>query len=271
MKPRGRGIPPAVLEEVLALPYRDSAAFELIEQHKHELAAVMIEPIQSSNPRTDAGPFLAELRDVCTRAGVPLIFDEVITGFRVAFGGAQEHYGVTPDLATYGKILGGGLPIGAVAGSEKWMAPFNYFSDGPSIFAGGTFGGNPLTMQAGTAMISHLRDHPEVYSELSRKSGHLANEVNTFLLKEDYSAQLLHGGSLFHLVFTKDPVERGLGFNPATAELEHRYYAHLLQRGVVVPGLHIFFLSDAHSDEDVAEVIDAFRDSFRALRGEGRI
>ena len=119
--------------------------------------------------------------------------------------------------------------------------------------------------------MRHLRDHPEIYTELTTKSQHLANQVNDFLQKEEYPAQLLHGDSLFHLVFTSDPVEHGLGFNPRTAELEHLYYAHVLQRGVVVPGLHIFFLSDAHSDADVDQVIDAFQDSFRALRAEGRI
>ena len=271
VEPLGRGVSAGALAEVLALPYRDAAAFDLIEEHKQELAAVMIEPVQSSNPRSDVGPFLAELRQVCSRADVLLIFDEVITGFRLAYGGAQERFGVTPDLATYGKIIGGGLPVGAVAGAAKYMAAFNFFGGEASIFAGGTFCGNPLTMQAGTAVVRHLRDHPEIYTELTTKSQHLANEVNGFLQKEEYPAQLLHGDSLFHLVFTSDPVEHGLGFNPRTAELEHLYYAHVLQRGVVVPGLHIFFLSDAHSDADVDQVIDAFQDSFRALRAEGRI
>ncbi len=95
--------------------------------------------------------------------------------------------------------------------------------------------------------------------------------MNRFLQKEDFPAQLLHGESLFHLVFTREPVERGLHFNTETAELEHLFYAHLLKRGVIVPGLHLFFLSDAHTDEDVAQVIDAFQDSFRALRTDGRI
>jgi glutamate-1-semialdehyde 2,1-aminomutase len=271
VKPRGHGIPAATLDQVLMLPYRDPAAFELIEAHKDELAMVMIEPVQSSNPRMDVGPFLRELRETCTRAGVLLCFDEVITGFRLAWGGAQEAFGVTPDLATYGKILGGGLPIGAVAGSRELMQVFNYFGGGSPIFAGGTFCGNPMSMRVGAAVVRQLRDHPEIYEDLERRSSRLANELTRFLEKEDYPAQLLNARSMFHLVFSREPVERGRHMDGKTMQLEHLFYAHLLKNGVVVPGIHIFFLSAAHTDEDVDRLIEAFQRSFRAVREEGAI
>lgn len=270
-RPRGFGIPEATAEQVLMLPYRDGFAFDRIAEHRDELAVVLIEPVQSSNPRTDVGGFLEELREVCTRNGVLLLFDEVITGFRLGWGGGQERFGVVPDLATYGKILGGGLPVGAVAGRRSLMEVFNFFGTQSPIFAGGTFSGNPLSMQVGAAVLRHLRAHPEVYDDLRRRSDHLARELNGFLEKEDYDAQLLHGDSMFHLVFTRRPVERGNILAEEKQELQHRFYAHLLQRGVIVPGLHIFFLSAAHGDDEVEQVLEAFKDAFRAVRAEGGI
>jgi glutamate-1-semialdehyde 2,1-aminomutase len=270
-RPQGHGVPDATTEQIMFLPYRHPKAFELIEANKNELACVLIEPVQSSNPRLDVGAYLRELREVCSRTGVLLILDEVITGFRLGYGGGQERFDVVPDLATYGKILGGGLPVGAVAGPRDLMKPFNFFSDANSIFAGGTFGGNPMSMLTGAAVVRHLRDNPKIYTELQRKGDRLAEGVSRFLEQGDYPVQLLHADSMFHLMFTRDTIERGRHFDEATAMLEHRYYAHLLKRGVVVPGIHLFFISAAHSDEDVETVIDTMCESFRALRVEGQI
>jgi glutamate-1-semialdehyde 2,1-aminomutase len=271
-KPQGHGVPPGTTDQILFLPYRDPNAFELIEAHKNELACVLIEPVQSSNPRLDVGDYLKELRDVCTRTGVLFILDEVITGFRLAYGGGQERFGVTPDLATYGKILGGGLPIGAVAGPKDLMAPFDLFGSEKAIFAGGTFAGNPMSMLTGAAVLRELKTHPEIYTEVKAKGDDLAERVNNFLQQGDYPAQLLHADSMFHLVFSKDPVERGRHFNDEeTMRLENLYYAHLLKRGVIVPGIHLFFISAAHSEADIDQVVDAMTESFRAVRQEGAI
>lgn len=269
-KPQGHGVPPGTVDQIKILPYRDPHAFELIEKHADELACVLIEPVQSSNPRLDVGNYLRELREVCTRTGVLLILDEIITGFRLAYGGGQERFGVTPDLATYGKILGGGLPIGAVAGSQELMKPFNLFGSPNAIFAGGTFGGNPMSMLTGAAVLRELKAHPEIYAEMKAKGDDLAERVNRFLKAGDYPAQLLHADSLFHLVFSKDPVERGRHFSDLeTMRLEHLYYAHLLKRGVIVPGIHLFFTSAAHSEADIDQVVDAMTESFRAIREAG--
>ncbi|MGH7864700.1 MAG: aspartate aminotransferase family protein, partial [Candidatus Binataceae bacterium] len=164
-RPRGKGIPQATAEQVVILPYRDPAAFELIERHRDDLALVMIEPVQSANPRLDNREYLHELAEVCRRSGVLFMLDEVITGFRIAYGGCQEFYGLTPDLATYGKAVGGGLPIGAVAGRKDIMRQFStdMFSR-DAVFAAGTFSGNPLTMAAGCAAVEYMRDHKnEIY------------------------------------------------------------------------------------------------------------
>lgn len=266
---QGKGVPDATTDQIMFLPYRDDHAFEMIRQHKDELACVIIEPVQSSNPRLDVGEFLQGLKEVCSDSGVIFILDEVITGFRLAYGGGQEYFNVTPDLATYGKILGGGLPIGAVAGPVDLMKLFDLFGSENAIFAGGTFGGNPMSMRTGTAAVRQLKNNPEIYTDLQRKSERLTTAMNQFLQQGDYPVQLLSADSMFHLVFQKEPVERGRAFNPDTMELEHRYYAHLLKRGVIVPGIHLFFLSAAHSDDDVEEVIDAMTESFRAIRNEG--
>lgn len=269
-KPQGHGVPPGTVDQIKILPYRDPHAFELIEKHADELACVLIEPVQSSNPRLDVGSYLRDLREVCTRTGVLLILDEVITGFRLAYGGGQERFGVTADLATYGKILGGGLPIGAVAGSQELMKPFDLFGSPNAIFAGGTFGGNPMSMLTGAAVLRELKAHPEIYAEMKAKGDDLAERVNGFLKAGDYPAQLLHADSLFHLVFSKDPVERGRhAFDLETMRLEHLYYAHLLKRGVIVPGVHLFFISAAHSEADIDQVVDAMTESFHAIREAG--
>ncbi len=159
----GHGIPRAVADLVMLLPYRHPSAFDLIRRNAGELALVMVEGVQSSNPQPQAGEFLRELRQVCRNCGVLFGIDEVITGFRVAYGGAQALFDVVPDLATYGKVLGGGLPVGAIAGRADVMEVFTGLGARNGIFSGGTFSGNPLTMEAGAAAVEYLAAHPEIY------------------------------------------------------------------------------------------------------------
>ena len=156
---------------------REDEAFEIIRERKDELAVVMIEGVQSSNPRLDHGEFLRKLQQVCKECDVLFLIDEVITGFRLGYGGAQEYFDVTPDLAAYGKIIGGGTPVGALAGSEEIMKVFTPSREssegGPTgprrIFSGGTFSGNPISMIAGYAAVNHLKEHPELYSQLMER------------------------------------------------------------------------------------------------------
>ena len=268
--PLGHGIPRETLDQVLILPYRSSAAFELIRQHKDELALVMLEPVQSSNPRLDVGPFLQELRSVCSDSGVLLLLDEVITGFRLGYRGAQDFFGVKADLAIYGKVLGGGTPIGAVAGSDELMACFGL--GGRVIFSGGTFCGNPMSMRVGSAVLRTLRANPEIYSRLASESERLAHAINGFCEAERIPARLMNAQSQFKLVFTDQPVNSAWDLpSPRSpeAEIEKLFYAHLHKNGVVVPGAHVFFLSAAHTQEDVDAVIEAFQSSFLELREAG--
>ena len=267
----GGGVPALVPRDtVLMLPYRDPNAFELIRRNRDELALVMIEPVQSSNPRLDMGDFLGELIDVCRENNVLVLFDEVITGFRIEYGGCQEYYGLTPDLATYGKAIGGGMPTGAVGGRADIMNGFTGKGGAPWIFAGGTFCGNPLTMAAGTAAVSCMRDQRDtLYPYLHEQGARFQKAVNTFCADEGIPAQVMTAGSLFHLVFQEGEIRGARDIGIERRRAERQFYLHLLGNGVIIPGIHIAFFSAAHTPEDIDEVFDAFRESFLALREDG--
>ena len=267
----GAGIPEVVRNEtMLVLPYRNSAAFNLIAEHKDELAAVFIEPVQSSNPRLDCADFLQGLQAACRENGVLLCFDEVITGFRIAFGGCQEHYGITPDMATYGKALAAGAPIGAVAGRGDVMNCFSGKGDAAWIFSGGTFNGNPLSMSAGVAAMRAMAEGKDsLYPYLMEQGNRLAAEVNTFCEEHNLAAQLMNAGSMFHLRFQSSRIDSSRDVTRDGRWAEREFYLHLLGYSVIIPGIHLAFTSAAHKPEDVDQIIDAFKCSFMDLREDG--
>lgn len=267
--PMGRGIPRALQDLVMLLPYRNAAAFDLIRAHADELALVMIEGVQSSNPQPGAGEFLRELRQVCRECGVLFAIDEVITGFRLAYGGAQELFDVTPDMATYGKVLGGGLPVGAVAGRADLMEVFTGLGADRGVFSGGTFSGNPLTMEAGSAAVSHLKKHPEIYARLNAQGDRLAHAVNGFCEAHQIPAQMKNVGSMFHLFFQREPLESMRDAQSRHSAAEKGFYLHTLNRGVLVPGTQRAFLSAAHSDREVDRLIEVFQSSLADVQTEG--
>ncbi|MBO6519835.1 MAG: aminotransferase class III-fold pyridoxal phosphate-dependent enzyme [Rhodospirillales bacterium] len=160
----GHGIPHGVLNDVTLLPYKHPAALQRIRDNADTLAAVMVEPVQGSRPDGEVEGFLTELRKLCDELGIILIFDEVLTGFRLAYGGAQERFGIEADITTYGKAVAGGLPIGIVAGRKELMESFGDFTSPGGIFFGGTFSGNPLSIASGLGTLRYLRAHPETYT-----------------------------------------------------------------------------------------------------------
>ena len=267
--PMGNGIPAALADLVLLLPYRDPAAFDLIRKHKHELALVFVEGVQSSNPQPEVGPFLQELRAVCEECGVLFGIDEVITGFRVAFGGAQERFDVRPDIATYGKVIGGGLPVGAIAGRAELMEVFTGLASDKGVFSGGTFSGNPLTMEAGAAAVTHLRDHPQIYASLERRGNHLADAVNAYCDEHGIAAQMKNVGSMFHMFFQREPVNSMRDARYVNVEAQKAFYLHCLDRGVLVPGTQRAFLCSEHDDAVVEELIEVFCTSLFDVQNEG--
>ena len=267
----GAGIPEEISRDlVMMLPNRDENAYELIKQYKDDLAMVVIEPVQSSNPRLDNQEFLKGLREVCTECDVLLMFDEVITGFRIEYGGCQEYYGISPDVVTYGKAVGGGMPIGVVAGSKRVMNAFSGSDNTPPIFAGGTFNGHPLTMAAGIAILKHLKKNKkEIYPYLHKQGDRIATEINKFCSSKNIPAQMMNAGSMMHLIFSGEKIKsaRDIG----RSKIEKEFYLHLLGHNVLVPGIHLAFITFAHKPDVIDEVIDAFKKSFEDLREDGLI
>lgn len=259
--PESAGIPAAIEDTILMLPYNESA-FDLIEEHASELAGVMIEPVFGGGTIPATKEFLQKLREVTKRAGILLLFDEVITGFRLALGGAQEFYGVLPDLATYGKIIGGGLPVGAVGCSTEMME--TVIKGDMSISVAGTFSGNPLTLAAGAAVITHLRENPQIYAELSAKGDRLRNGFNDWAQSNGLPASMTGVGSMFQLHLKDSPIEAPRDMVGRLDEPLADLQLYLRLNGVFIPWLHLAFLSAAHSGDDVEEVLRVHKVSVEA-------
>jgi glutamate-1-semialdehyde 2,1-aminomutase len=267
--PMGRGVPKVIGDLMMMLPYRHAAAFDLIRKHKNELAGVMVEGVQSSNPQSGAGEFLRELANVCRASGVLFMIDEVITGFRLTYEGAQGLFGVVPDLATYGKALGGGMPIGAIAGRADVMEVFTGLGAQRGIFSGGTFSGNPMTMAAGAAAVGYMKAHPEIYPYMNGEGDRLTRAFNTFCSDRQWPVQMKNVGSMFHIYFQREPLDSVRDIRPRHPRAEKAFYLHALNRGVLVPGTQRAFLSAAHSREDVDTLIDVFTSSLTDVEADG--
>ena len=265
----GHGIPRALHDLTLLLPYNNPAAFDLIRKHKDELALVFVEGVQSSNPQKDVGPFLQALKEVCQQNGVLFGIDEVITGFRVAYGGAQERFDVVADIATYGKVMGGGLPVGAITGRADLMEVFTGLAAQNGIFSGGTFSGNPLTMEAGAAAVAHLQSHPEIYQRLEKLGNKLAVAVNSYCENESIPAHMLQVGSMFHMFFQQPSIHSMRDVRSEHMQAQKAFYLHCLNRGVLVPGTQRAFLSAAHNEEIVDDLIRVFCQSLADVNAEG--
>ncbi len=258
MSPGSAGIPDGAKNTVLVLPFNDNA-FQLIEAHAHELAGVAIEPVLGGGMLTVDAAFLEKLRNVTRKAGVLLHFDEVITGFRLALGGCQELTGVLPDVATYGKIIGGGLPIGAVACSKEMVAIAQKTDDGFS--AAGTFSGNPLTLTTGAAMLKYLQQNSHIYPDMMAKGEFLRNGFNDWCASKGYPFCMTGIGSMFQIhakaelpVFPRDLLGQD---QDALAELQ----LHFRLNNVILPWMHLAFFSAAHTQEDIDAMLQAFKAS----------
>lgn len=254
----GTGVPVAVDTVVEPLPYGDADAFERIRRLRHRLAAVIVEPVQSSHPTSDHIPWLKELEHVCRDNDVLLILDEVMTGFRLAYGGGQTLFEVKPDLVTYGKALAGGLPVGAVAGPASIMRMFTPDSRGISIFAGSAFAGNPLTCAAGQATLTFLKDHGKTfYADLNGTTDRLVTQVNTYWAESDVPLRLLSFGSMMRLICQREQVTRAADINASLRHALEVFVVHVLDHGVTVHASHRAFLSAAHTNDDVDFVANA--------------
>ena len=278
--PMGDGIPEETRGTLMMLPYMNDRAFDMIREHKDELALVLIEPVQGSHPHLKAGDFLKQLVEVCREAGVLCLFDEVITGFRLAYGGAQEFFGATPDMAIYGKAPGGGMPLGVIAGRDDVMSVFTrqfdiYDDDGTagaSVFTAGTFSGNPMTMAAGTAAITYMRDNPDMYRHIADLGNRLADEVNAFCQAEEMPALMSSALSMFY--FRMQPggkIDSVRDIDLSLRKADQLFMAHLMDKGVLMAPTHIGYLGAAHTSEDIDRAVSAITQSLSEVRQAGLI
>ena len=257
------GIPHALEGEVLIAPYNDLATADaLIAAHHAQLAAVIIEPYQRTI--VPAPGFLAGLRTATRRYGVPLIFDEIVTGFRFAYGGAQEHYGVVPDLAAYGKVMAGGFPLACVAGPTALMRHFDAALEGTPeyVWQAGTFNGNAIACTAGLATLAELRK-PGTYAKLFRTGSRLRDGLAAAVLKHGVAAQVSGEPPVFDVFFTDHPIVDYRATLTADRERIKRFNQELLRRGVV-KAVNKIYVSLAHTDRDVDETLEVFDQTLAA-------
>jgi glutamate-1-semialdehyde 2,1-aminomutase len=262
--PGSAGVPEEFIQFTLALPFNDADALEqAFKKFKHQIACVIVEPVVGNMGCVPpARGYLEDLRAITQRDKTVLIFDEVMTGFRLAFGGAQELYAIQPDLTTMGKIIGGGLPVGAYGGPSEIMdlvAPL-----GP-VYQAGTLSGNPLAMAAGLATLRHLRDHKkEIYPRLDKLSGELAAGVAAAAKAAGTPICYNRVGSMFTWFFAPCPVTDWTSAARSDTEAFGRFFRAMLENGVYLPPsqFEAAFLSAAHTEEDIQQTIAAAKQAF---------
>jgi acyl transferase domain-containing protein/glutamate-1-semialdehyde aminotransferase/thioesterase domain-containing protein/aryl carrier-like protein len=265
--PTADGIPEGSVGEIIVLQYGNPESLELLQQYRNEIAAVLVEPVQARNLNLVPKEFLQRLRQITADSGTALIFDEVVTGFRVQPGGAQAYFGIRADLATYGKVVGGGLPIGVVTGKATFMnaldgGPWQFGDDsvpevGVTFFAG-TFVRHPLALAAAKSVLTHLKEKgPELQQHVAAKGQRLAQGFRELFDRYQAPYLLSHFSSLVYVSVPVDFTYGGLLF------------WHLRDRGIHIFENRLFVLTTAHSDEDLTRLLEAMDESLREMREGG--
>jgi glutamate-1-semialdehyde 2,1-aminomutase len=263
--PTSPGVPKALADLTLTLPYNDfDAATALFDECGGDIAGLIIEPVVgNANCLPPREGYLQHLRELCTRHGTLLIFDEVMTGFRVALGGAQQRYGVTPDLSTFGKVIGGGMPVGAYGGRRELMQQIA--PSGP-IYQAGTLSGNPVAMAAGLAMLE-LIQAPGFYTDLERRTNALCDGLEAAARDAGVPFATNRVGGMFGLFFSATPVDTYAQAVACDTVAFNRFFHAMLERGVYLApsAFEAGFVSSAHDDAVIAATIEAARAAFAAL------
>lgn len=255
------GVPEEYANETLVLPLNDIEALkECFKKHKNEIACAIIEPIPANNGLLlQDKSFLLALREICTEFGVLLFFDEVISGFRVGFNGAAELYGITPDIITYGKILGGGLPVGAYGARKEIMAMIS--PDGP-VYQAGTLSGNPVAMAAGIAQLTECTKEG-FYEDQEARTKFFVDKVNSYAKDKYYNFELVTIGSIFWISFDgKKSIQKADQINSDMSQFS-KLFSALLDRGVYLgpSGYEVGFISQAHTKKYLEEAAKIFCES----------
>ncbi len=254
------GIPESYVKETIVLPLNDKEAVEdAVKMFKDQIAVIAIEPIPANNGLLlQEGDFLRYLREVCTREGIVLLFDEVISGFRVGFTGASGYYDIQPDVIAFGKIIGGGLPVGAYASSAEIMS--KVAPDGP-VYQAGTLSGNPVAMSAGIAQLSECL-RPGFYEELKTKADFFVQSIMSHVQEKDYKFKIFNVGSIFWVSFSdKKSIRRMDEIEEGGMKLFAPFHKSLLEKGVYLgpSGYEVGFISAAHSMADLEFAASAFK------------
>lgn len=258
------GIPKKVSEEVIIAPYNDAeTARAIITEHHDQLGAVIAEPFQRLLPPKPG--FLETLREVTTEYEIPLIFDEIVTGFRFAYGGAQAYYGVTPDMCSLGKIIGGGFPLAAICGNDELMAHFDKEAVGDDEFLPqiGTLSGNPVAAVAGLKTLEIL-NRPGTYEKVFETGKRLMAGLEAAMRDNGHAAKVVGEPPLFDVFFTDGPVENYRGMAAADAAKGRAFNVLLRERGVF-KGDSKYYISLAHDEADIEQTLEAFKGAAKAL------
>ncbi|MCE7064665.1 glutamate-1-semialdehyde 2,1-aminomutase [Dyadobacter sp. CY326] len=264
--PDSPGVTKGVANDTLTAPFNDLQAVQtLVDANKNAIAALILEPVVGNMGCVlPEDGFLQGLRKICDEEGIVLILDEVMTGFRLAKGGAQERFNITPDLTTLGKIIGGGMPVGAYGGRADIM---NKVSPAGPVYQAGTLSGNPIAMAAGLTMLHYLNDHPEVYTQLEESGSKLANGFRNSMQKLGLNYTLNQIGSMYTLFFTEQPVTDFPSAKASDLPLFGKYFHAMLDRGIYMgpSQFESMFLSTALEDKHIQKILTANEESLKQI------
>jgi glutamate-1-semialdehyde 2,1-aminomutase len=257
------GVPASVSDDTLTAPYNDlQAVQQLVDSHKDQIAAIIIEPVAGNMGCIPPLPgFLEGLRALCDAHNILLVFDEVMTGFRLAAGGAQERLGIRADLVTYGKVIGAGMPVGAFGGRREIM---QHIAPLGNVYQAGTLSGNPIAMIAGYTLLKELKDNPSTYTQLEDKSAKLHKGLDEAMSKSGVPYIINRVGSMISLHFSSKPVTDFASATAADNQLFNRFFHAMLEIGIYLPpsAYETWFVCNALSDEDIETTIGAVRSFF---------
>lgn len=264
------GITEGVVKDTITLPFGDFEKLKETLENNKDIACVIIEPIPANMGLIETEKeYLEKVREITQKENIVLIFDEVISGFRVSLGGAQKIFGITPDLTILGKIIGGGYPVGGFGGKKEIM---DLISPVGNVYHAGTLSGNPISVAAGIETISILKENPEIYENINKKTENLVNKINELIKKYDISATVNYFGSLFTIFFAKEKVKTLENAMNTNSEFYSIYFNTMLENGVIVPPskYEAHFVSYVHNDEDMEKILAGVEKTFEKISKKSR-